>query len=103
MKKEKRDPLMVKMPATWLADHSWEDDTPLIIPTNNPQDDMVWLRRFVAENRREPACLFPQSVRNELGPQFNGTERFGPDDLRLAYSLYGKPVPEWLVAGAEKV
>ena len=96
MKREKRNPLMFKTPTVWLAEHRWEDDIPVIIPTDNPRDDAIWLRRFVAENRREPACLFPTSVRNDLGEQFNGTARYGVEELRHEYELARKPVPEWL-------
>ena len=70
--------------------------TVLIIPTDNPKDDMIWLRRFVAENRSEPACLFPLSVRNDLGDGFNGTQSYDPADLRHEYELKGMAVPGWL-------
>ena len=96
MKREKRDPLMIKTPAKWLEEHRWEDETVLIIPTNNPRDDARWMRRFVAENRSEPACLFPMSVRNDLGDGFNGTQSYDPADLRHEYELKGMAVPGWL-------
>lgn len=83
----------------WLRGGGWRGITATIeagMAEARQVREQAWCAKFVAEAKRFPAMMFPVSIREELGPTFNGMQTYGPTELIAEYEQRNIAVPVWL-------
>lgn len=96
---QKTEPNYLPKLEKWMEGGGWKNVAAIIdasIAEAREIRDQAWIAKFMAEGKRWPANSFPLSVRQALGPSFNGTQHYGPTELIAEYESRGIPVPVWL-------